>query len=130
MARRASSSANPLWFVAAFLLALSAIAGGFLVFNRSGDPYRAMTPLPVGDYLENANSLRGNTYKLDGTIFQSIEWSQTAGRLYSVEVGPDLLPILIPASLKQINLDRGQRYFFKIEVGDQGVLTALDVKKI
>ena len=36
------------------------------MFNRSGDPSRAMTPLPVADYLENSNSLRGNTYKLGG----------------------------------------------------------------
>ena len=130
MARRASSSANPLWFVAALLLALCAIAGGFFVFNRSGDPYRAMTPLPVADYLENSNSLRGNTYKLDATISQSIEWSPTAGRLFSVDVGPDVLPILIPASLNHVNLDRGQRYYFKIQVGDKGVLTAQDVKKV
>ena len=130
MARRASSSANPLWFVAAFLLALCAIAGGFLMFNRSGDPYRTMTPLPVPDYLENSNSLRGNTYKLDGTISQSIEWSATAGRLFSVDVGADVLPILVPANLNHINLDRGQRYFFKIQVGDKGVLTAQDVKKV
>lgn len=130
MARRASSSANPLWFVAAALLALCAIAGGFVMFNRSGDPYRAMTPLPVADYLENSNSLRGNTYKLDGTISQSIEWSPTAGRLFSVEAGADVLPILFPATLNHINLDRGQRYYFKIQVGDKGVLTAQDVKKI
>ena len=130
MARRASSSANPLWFVAAFVLALSAVAGGFLMFNRSGDPYRTMTSLPVSDYLDNSNSLRGNTYKLDGTISQSIEWSATAGRLFSVDVGAEVLPILFPASLNHINLDRGQRYYFKIQVGDKGVLTAQDVKKV
>ena len=130
MARRASSSAHPLWFAAAALLALCAIAGGFVMFNRSGDPYRAMTPLPVADYLENSNSLRGNSYKLDGTIAQSIEWSPTAGRLFSVEAGADVLPILIPAALNHLNLDRGQRYWFKIQVGDKGVLTAQEVKKI
>ena len=130
MARRASSSANPLWFVAAFLLAVCAIAGGFFVFSRSGDPYRTMTPLPVSSYLENSNSLRGNTYKLDATISQSIEWSPTGGRLFSVDVGADVLPVLIPATLNHINLDRGQRYYFKIQVGDKGILTAQDVTKV
>ena len=130
MARRASSSAHPLWFVAAAMLALSAIAGGFFAFNRSGDPYRTMTPLPVADYLANSNSLRGNVYKLDATISQSIEWSPTAGRLFSVETGAEVLPILIPPTLNHINLDRGQRYYFKIQVGDKGVLTAQDVKKV
>ena len=130
MARRASSSAHPLWIVAAAALALCAIGGGFFVFNRSGDPYRTVTPLPIADYLDNSNSLRGNTYKLDATIFQSIEWSATAGRLFSVEAGADVLPILIPSSLNNINLDRGQRYYFKIHVGDKGVLTAEAVKKV
>ena len=130
MARRASSSAHPLWFVAAALLALGAIAGGFFAFNRAGDPYRTMTPLPVADYLENSNSLRGNIYKFDGTISQLIEWSATAGRLFSIEAGADVVPIVIPPALNHINLDRGQRYYFKIQVGDKGVLTAQDVKKI
>ena len=104
--------------------------GGTLLYQQGGDPYRTMTPLPVADYLENSNSLRGNTYTIDGTISQSIEWSQTAGRLFSVEVGQDVLPILVPATLNHINLDRGQRYYFKIQVGDKGVLTAQDVKKV
>lgn len=130
MARRASSSAHPLWIAAAAALALSAVAGGFVIFNRSGDPYRTVTPLPVADYLDNSNSLRGNTYKLDATIFQSIEWSASAGRLFSVEVGADVLPVLIPPELKDLNLDRGQRYFFKIHVGEKGVLTADAVKKV
>ena len=130
MSRRASSSAHPLWFAAAAVLALCAIAGGFFAFNRSGDPYRTMTPLPVADYLENSNSLRGNVYKLDATISQSIEWSPTAGRLFSVDAGKDVLPILIPPALNHINLDRGQRYYFKIQVGDKGVLMAQDVKKV
>ena len=130
MARRASSTAHPLWFAAAAMLALSAIAGGFFAFNRSGDPYRTMTPLPVADYLENSNSLRGNVYKLDATISQSIEWSATGGRLFSVNAGADVLPILVPPTLNHINLDRGQRYYFKIQVGDKGVLLAQDVKKV
>jgi len=71
MARRASSSAHPVWIVVALMLAIGAIAGGYFLFNRVSDPYRAMTPLPVSDYLENSNSLRGNVYKLDATISQS-----------------------------------------------------------
>ena len=130
MARRATSSAHPLWIVAALALALGAVAGGVLFFNRGGDPYRTMTPLPVADYLENSNSLRGNVYKLDVTIAQQLEWSAAAGRLFSVEVGAEVVPILVPPTFNAINLERGQRYYFKIVVGDKGVLTAQDVKKV
>ena len=130
MARRASSSTNPLWLLAAAALLVSATGGGYFLFHRASDPYRTMATLPVSDYLENSNSLRGNVYKLDATISKSLEWSPTAGRLFSVEIGADILPVLVPPQFNQINIERGQRYFFKIEVGDKGILTAQDVKKV
>jgi hypothetical protein len=130
MARRASSSAHPVWIAVALMLAIGAIGGGYLLFNRVSDPYRTMTVLPVNDYLENSNSLRGNVYKLDATISQSLEWSPTGGRLFSVEAGADVLPVLVPASFNHFNLERGQRYYFKIQVGEKGILTAQDVKKV
>src|ERR1044071_4407446 len=104
MARRASSSAHPAWIAVALMLAVGAIAGGYFLFNRASDPYRTMTVLPANDYLENSNSLRGNVYKVDATISQLLEWSATGGRLFSVEVGPDVLPILVPASFNHFNL--------------------------
>jgi hypothetical protein len=130
MARRASSSAHPLWIVVALILATGAITGGYFLFSRVSDPYRTMTVLPVSDYLENSNSLRGNVYKLDATISQSLDWSPTRGRLFSVEVGTEVLPILVPSSFNHFNLERGQRYYFKIQVGDKGILTAQDMKKV
>lgn len=130
MARRASSSAHPVWTLIAAVLVLAALAGGYLIFGKASDPYRTMTALPVADYLENSNSLRGNVYKLDGTVSKSLEFSPANGRLFSVEVGPDLLPILVPPQFNSVNIERGQRFFFKIEVGDKGVLKAQDVKKI
>ena len=94
MARRASSSAHPIWIIAALLLCLAAVVGGYLIYSHVGDPFRTIAPLPVADYLENSNSLRGNVYKIDATIAKSIEWSPKAGRLFSVEVGSDVLPVL------------------------------------
>lgn len=130
MPRRASSSAHPIWIIVALALLVGAIAGGYFIYGRVSDPYRTMTALPVGDYLENSNSLRGNVYKLDATIASSIDWSPTSGRLLSVDVsGGDVLPILVPPQFNHVNLERGQRYLFKIEVGDKGVLRAQDVKK-
>ncbi len=130
MARRASSSAHPVWMLIAAALLLAALGGGYLIFGKASDPYRTMTALPVADYLENSNSLRGNVYKLDGTVSKSLEYSPVNGRLFSVEVGPDLLPILVPPQFNSVNIERGQRFFFKIEVGDKGILKAQDVKKI
>ncbi|MHA3771088.1 hypothetical protein ACXR0O_06060 [Verrucomicrobiota bacterium sgz303538] len=133
MARRASSSTNPAWLILAAIVALAAIAGGYALYGKASDPYRTMTPLPVQDYLENANSLRGNVYKLDAVVAKSLDWSPTAGRLFSVDIGTgpngDVLPILIPPQFNHVNVERGQRFYFKIEVAEKGILRVQDVKK-
>ena len=129
MARRASSSAHPVWFLIAALLLVGALGGGYFFFGRDHDPFRKIAALPVQDYLQNSNSLRGNIYKLEGVISQALAWSTTAGRLFSVDANGQDLPVLVPPELNRINIERGQRFFFKIEVGDKGILKAQDVKK-
>jgi len=129
MARRASSSAHPVWMLVVAGLVIAALGAGYFLFGRSGDPYRTFSPLPVQDYLQNSNSLRGNIYKLDATVSQSLQWSPTAGRLFSVEANGEILPILVPPQFNNVNIERGQRFFFKVEVGDRGILRAQDVKK-
>ncbi len=129
MARRASSTSNPLWIVLA-VAAFIVVAGGvYFVYGRVSDPFRTVAALPVQEYLENANSLRGNVYKIDGTVSKQLEWSKS-GRLYSVDVnGADVVPVLVPGQFNQVNIERGQRFIFKIEVGDKGIITVQDVKK-
>ncbi len=128
MARRASSSAHPAWMMLAALLVLAALGGGYVLFGKASDPYRTLTPLPVPDYLQNSNSLRGNVYKLEATVSESLQWSPTI-RLFSVEAGGEMLPVLVPPQFNSVNIERGQRFFFKLEVGDHGILLVQDVKK-
>src|ERR1700722_7032715 len=129
MARRASSSAHPGWMLLAVGLVVAALAGGYFLFGKASDPYRTLTPLPIPDYLQNSNSLRGNVYKLDATIGQALQWSPTVGRLFSVELNSEVLPVLVPPKFNSVNIERGQRFFFLIKVEDRGILTAQDVKK-
>jgi hypothetical protein len=129
MARRASSSVHPVWMLVAAALLVAALAAGYVLFGKLSDPYRTMTPLPVEDYLKNSNSLRGNVYKLEAKVTQSLEWSPTAGRLFSVDADGEELPILVPPQFNNVNIERDQQFFFKIEVSDKGILKAQDVKK-
>ena len=144
MARRANSKIRPLWVVLTLGALVLAIAVGALLQNTGGDPFRTVPELDLGDYLNNANSLRGNVYKVKGQIMQSLGYSRAKGRLFSVEVdggnnnnantggnggGKDMLPILVPPELSYLNLQKGQRYTFRLEVDDGGVLKALDMKK-
>lgn len=132
MPRRASSSANPIWVVVVAVLLLLAVIGGWGLYKRVSDPYRTLTTLDVATYLNNANSLRGNVYKLQGVVGTQLAWAPLIGRLYSVETADkaEVLPLMIPAAFNSVNMQKGQRYFFKIEVGDKGILRVQDIRKV
>ena len=138
MARRANSKIRPLW-VALILgaLALAAVVGTVLQ-TTGGDPFRTDPVLDLDEYLANANSLQGNVYKVRGSIAQSLGYSREKGRLFSVNVSGQegdsnnnggVLPVLVPKDLSSLNLQKGQRYIFRLQVGDAGLLRALDMKK-
>ncbi len=133
MPRRASSKTHPVWLVVALVVVAGALAGGAYLWMAVSDPYRTLPPIDVAAYLDNANSLRGNVYKLDGTIDSALAWSPSEGRLFSVLADgnkDNVLPLLIPPTLDHINIQKGQRFFFKIEVDDKGILKADDMRKI
>jgi hypothetical protein len=133
MPRRASSRTHPVWLVVALILLAGALAGGAYLWVTLSDPYRTLATIDVPTYLDNANSLRGNVYKFTGTIDSELAWSPTQGRLFSVLADgskTDVLPLLVPPGLNHVNIQKDQRFFFKIEVGDKGILTASEMRKI
>ena len=128
MGRRASESINPAWFAIAALVVVAAIGGGWALKGTVTDPFRTLAPFPTADYLQNSNSLRGNVYKVDAVVGEQLHYSKNA-RLISVEVNGEPLSIIVPAELRDTNVQKGQRLLFKVEVGDKGVLKALEIKK-
>jgi len=130
VARRSRSSNSVLLLSGVALLVLTFGVGGLLL-STSGDAFRTTAPLEVQAYLENSNSLRGNTYKVEGDVLNQLGYSPSMGRLISVQIdaSSDVVPMLIPASLSHVNIQRGQRFIFKIEVTENGILRALDLTK-
>ncbi len=128
MGRRASSSVNPAWFAIAAVVVVAVIALGWSL-KGTVDPYRTLAPFPTSDYLQNSNSLRGNTYKVDGVVGEQLHYAKSA-RLISVEVNGEPVSIIVPAELRDVNVQKGQRLLFKVEVGEKGVLKAVGVKKV
>lgn len=128
MARRASSSTNPVWFIALAVIALGAIAGGFILKGTVSDPFRTLSVFPVADYMQNSNSLRGNSYKLEAVVGEQLRFIQSA-RLFSVEVNGEPVSLLVPKELRDVNIQKGQRFLFKVEVGDKGIVRAIDARK-
>ncbi len=82
----------------------------------------------MSEFLENGNSLRGNTYKIEGVIYASLAYEPN-NRLFSVMVNGQLVPVLVPAEFNHLDLRKDQHFQFKVEVADKGILKAKDVRK-
>lgn len=131
MARRRNSSIKPVWIFAAVALVAVAVIGSLFMPSGGSDRYRTIAPLDVSAYLENSNSLRGNVYKVEGEVANSLAWSPTSGRLIAVEVeeGREVIPVLVTTKFNEINIQRGQRFIFVLEVDEKGILRTRDLSK-
>ncbi len=122
MARRKKSSISPLWLFLAAGLILVAFVGSRFFLSSGSDPYRSIAPLDVPSYMENANSLRGNVYKVEGEVSNSLAWSPGSGRLIAVDVESETIPVLVTQEFNAINIQKGQKFRFVLEVDPRGVL--------
>jgi hypothetical protein len=133
MSRRAhQKTPHNLFFalIAGFLLL--AAAGAYFL-QKESNPYRTTELIKPSDYFENANSLRGNVYQVEGVILNALAQNPEKGRLFSISVTSESkkwpMPILIPAKLRQINLQKNQSYRAKVKVDDAGILVAEEIQK-
>jgi hypothetical protein len=136
MARRAKSS-----FQASHLLGIFAVLGlmafgGYALLHRSSDggSSGAGTDLSLQEYMENSNALSGNTYRVVGMIVERIDnGGSGSGRLFNVlvEDGRETAPlgVLVPDKFNSTNIQRGQRFSFKVRVRSDGCLEAESVSK-
>jgi len=133
MVRRVHRQAPPFLWPALALIFLGLGGVGVFFFQRGGDPYRTVEKLRPGDYLENANSLRGNIYQLEGVITASLGSSPEKGRLFSLRTSQGELefplPILVPPEYRELNLQKGQRYRLKVRVNDNGLMEVEEMTK-
>jgi hypothetical protein len=122
MARRKKSSINPIWLLFAVGMLLVAFVGARFFLSSGSDPDRTIATLDVPAYMENANSLRGNVYKAEGEVSNSLAWSSTAGRLIAVDVEKETIPVLVTPEFNAINIQKGQKFRFVLEVDPKGIL--------
>jgi hypothetical protein len=131
VARRGKGSRLTWGIIIAVLLVLAAFIGSRLFITATTEPFRTISSLDVQTYLENANSLRGNVYKIEGEVVNSLAWSQSKGRLIAIKVekGNEVVPVLVTTNFNQINIQKGQRFIFLLEVDDKGILRTKDMTK-
>ena len=103
MTRRSKKSRLPLGIVVAIVLILAAFVGSRFLITTTLQSFRTAAPLDVTTYLENANSLRGNVYKIQGEVLNSLGWSPTKGRLIAVGLdgGKQVIPVLVTTSFSR-----------------------------
>jgi len=110
----------------------------FLSSNVASSSLRTVEDLNPDIYYEDANSIRGNTYKLDAEIDSFLGTSPTKGRLFSVNIISNpknadtthtMLPILVPIQQSNLSIQKGQHYLLKLKVGDDGLLTVEEAYK-
>jgi hypothetical protein len=126
---RRSRSSLPVGKVLGGIAAAVVLLGAGLTLLSPSRSMRTTAAFPVRDYLENADSLRGNTYQIEAQVSQTLGYSPASGRLVSVEAaGGDLLPILIPKSISA-NVERGQKLLFRVSVEEKGLVTAQEIQQ-
>jgi hypothetical protein len=134
MARRASSSTNPILIVGIVLAVVALIFGGRFVLNQKSTAFSDVKPLAVQDLLENGNSLRNNEYLIEGKVDERFFRQNNSASIVSVRVksssGEEVVPVKIPASFNNVNIEREQRYAFKVKFQQGGIPVALDVSRL
>ncbi|HCN79366.1 MAG TPA: hypothetical protein DIT13_19565 [Verrucomicrobiales bacterium] len=131
MARRAQSGLKPGHLLGLLALLVAGIGGGYALLNRGSDPMTGLTPLSAEEYMESSTALGGNVYKVEGTVDDRLDnWRAADGRLFSVQVSEssNFVPVWVPPAL-EVNIQRGQRYIFKVRVLETGVLEVLQLIK-
>lgn len=125
-----SSAFRVPWYV--FLLAILLVGGGvFFLLDSRDHPFRTASDLDGALYATSAETLRGNTYKFEGTVDNILDWSPSQGRLISIRLVREdrLLPLVVTKNFNSINIQKGQKYTFLVEVGDKGILLTKQIKK-
>ena len=136
MSRKKKSQGIPPWLIGILLVLIA--AGAYFVFQQGGtsSSLRTTEELNAEEYYKDANSLRGNTYKIDVEIDSALGNSPAKGRLFSVTLkqpgkngSPPILPVLIPLELGSLTIQKRQHYLMKVKVVENGLLKVEEATK-
>ncbi|MCB1076946.1 MAG: hypothetical protein KDM63_05860 [Verrucomicrobiae bacterium] len=146
MPRRASSGINLgqilgiagaiLGFLVAAFLLIRVVGGDLLGGggkSNGGLSSSQASELQIGTYIDNANSLRGNVYKVSGKVEEILKYTPDRGRLITLDASGDgntaLLPVLVPETFSGVNIDRGTQFTFVVRVDRGGILVAEQIEQ-
>src|SRR5690606_6529093 len=125
MARRASSNIHPGIIIGAAAAIVIAIFAGKSLLGKKSASFADAPPLGVEEFLENGNSLRDSEYVVEGQIdekfFRTANRSQVVSLRVSTSGDDKFVPIEITPEFTSMNIERQQRYSFKVRIRDGGI---------
>lgn len=134
MPRRASSGPNVGLILGIIAVVAAAAFAGKMVFGEKSGTSLDGTTLDMRSAVENANSLRGNEYIVEGKIDDQLDWDPQHGQVISLKVddgtGSEFLAIEIPPSLSNINIEREQSYSFRVRFREGGIAVAEAISRL
>lgn len=134
MPRRASSGISSGLLIGIAVAAAALFFGGKILLSGKSAESLSGSTLEMGTVTENANSLRGNEYVVEGTVDEKLKWTADRGQVVSLKVGnadnPEFLGIEIPAELSDVNIEREKRYAFKVRFREGGIAVARQITRL
>lgn len=129
MSRRAQNGINPMIIaLTGIIIALIFVTIIFLLKTQKNS-IRSVNKFNVNDYIKEGSTLLGTEGIVTGTVNEKLRWTTNRGEVISLRVEEinQLIPILIPPSFRDLNISIGDRFTFRIEVGNSEVLTAKEI---
>jgi len=133
MPRRASSGVKPGPILAIVAVVVVAFLAGKSLLSGRGAEQLDGASLDLRAMTENANSLRGNAYVVEGKVDEKLRWTPDQGQVVSLQVedGAEsgFVAIRIPAELSTVNIEREQQYAFRVRFRQGGVAVAEEIAR-
>ena len=129
MSRRAQKGINPMIIaLTGIIIALIFVTIIFLLKTQKNS-IRSVNKFNVNDYIKEGSTLLGTEGIVTGTVTEKLRWTTNRGEVISLRVEEinQLIPILIPPTFRDLNISIGDRFTFRIEVGNSEVLTAKEI---
>lgn len=134
MARRASSSTNPVLIIAIAVGVIAAVFAGKILMTKKSEAFSNVNPLVIQDLLDNGNSLRNNEYLIEGKIqerfFRDSNTSSVVSVLVKSAAGEEIVPVKVPSKFNNLNIEREQRYTFKVKFEQGGIPVATNISRL
>jgi hypothetical protein len=134
MPRRASSSIHPGIIGIAIAVLILVLMGGRMFIGNKTTGFGNLPALDIQQMLENANSMRGNEYIVEGQVNEKLLWTPDRGQFISLRVdvpgGEEIIGVEIPPEFDNLNIETRQNYSIRVRIREGGIPVATGINRL